>query len=310
MNNPAPTFDSICNGADPWVFPMSGNYVEPQGWGYLGGKKNGLYIKVFEEFDGLAAANEFKIWPKGQASVEGKKIRDFWAPESHFINGRWYVYFAATNSGNEGRRMWVIESGGQSPLGPYELKGKISSDDDNWAIDMTVFQHEGQLYAVWSGWESPTAEFPQHQHLYIAKMETPWKISGERVRISSPVLQWEKSVHPINEGPQVVIANGNINIIYSADASWTPHYKLGLIYTPMDADLMDGQMWKKKETPVFEQGKTKYKGPGHACFINHPTRGWLNIFHYKKSAHWGWNNRVIAVQQMAWDSDGLPQLGV
>lgn len=307
MNCPDTTI-TLWSGADPWVFPLSGNLVEPEGWGYLGARKSGLYIRTFDEFDQTHSTHEFRVWPRGLTRADGIALSEFWAPEAHLINNRWYIYFAAIQGGHASRRMWVIESEHTNPLGPYQLKGKICTPDDNWAIDLTVFQANGKLYGVWSGWDGEGV-LPE-QNLYIAEMDTPWSMKGERVLLSRPEHHWERSIHPINEGPQVIIENGYITIVYSADASWTKHYKLGMLSIPFGSDVMEPSNWKKYEKPVFEQGSTKFRGPGHACFIKHPTRGWLNVFHYKRTAHWGWNNRMVAVQQFAFDESGKPLLGV
>jgi GH43 family beta-xylosidase len=97
-----------------------------------------------------------------------------------------------------------------------------------WAIDLTVTSIHNQLYAIWSGWERNNSTDKTPQHLYIAKMENPWTISSERVKISSPLAPWETGGPlDINEGPEVLQHNDAIFIIYSTRESWTAAYRLG-----------------------------------------------------------------------------------
>lgn len=80
--------------------------------------------------------------------------------------------------------------------------------------DGTPLALNSKLYFIWSGWEGDKNIL---QKLYIAEMENPWTILGERYEISKPELPWELIGEPfVNEGPEVLIKNGTVHIIYSA----------------------------------------------------------------------------------------------
>ena len=55
-----------------------------------------------------------------------------WAPEIHFINNKWYIYFAADNGDNKNHRMNVLESNSQDALGTYKYMGTL--DTEGWAM--------------------------------------------------------------------------------------------------------------------------------------------------------------------------------
>ncbi|MBM7784861.1 family 43 glycosylhydrolase [Tenggerimyces flavus] len=119
----------------------------------------------------------------------------------HFLNGRFYVYYTATNAGDghvPNHRMYVLESAGADPLGPYTYKGPLAAAADHYSIDGTVMRMpDGSLYAIWSGWDPGTTG---PQNMYIAPMSNPWTTSGPRVLLSTPTYDWEKDHAPVNEG--------------------------------------------------------------------------------------------------------------
>ncbi len=276
-------------GQDPWVVPHEGALLLVQS-----AKNNRqIVIKRFRRLHRMHRNEKTVIWSPARRSDHSRQI---WAPELHEIAGKWYVYYAASDGQNENHRMYVLEA--DRPLGPYYEVGKICDPyNDVWAIDLTVLQHDDRLYAVWSGWEGENDGFPQH--LYIAPMSNPWTISGERQLISSPEYDWEMSVAPINEGPQVARNTGQnkLFIAYSADASWTQAYKMGLLEW-VGGDVASPGSWRKLPHPLFTGG-------GHGCFIE-TGRGRHLVYHRKMSPEHGWADREIRSERFAWDSDGYP----
>src|SRR3546814_14411067 len=52
---------------------------------------------------------------------------NIWAPELHYLQDKWYIYFAADNGQDVNHRMYVLESSSEDPLeGTWEMKGKVS----------------------------------------------------------------------------------------------------------------------------------------------------------------------------------------
>ena len=137
---------------------------------------------------------------------------NIWAPELHRLRGKWYIYYAAApvpGSPFTGQRTGVLEC--DTPLGDYRDRGMLYTGDnpdgktDNiWAIDMTIFEHRGELYAVWSGWERQRDTDATDQLLYIARMESPTRI-GPRILLSRPDQPWEQGDHiALQEGPSAL----------------------------------------------------------------------------------------------------------
>jgi GH43 family beta-xylosidase len=276
-------------GQDPFVVPHDGAFLLVQ----TVRNDRRIVIKRFTDLSRMDRNSQTVIWKPLRGSVRGRQL---WAPELHEIGSRWYVYYAASDGQNENHRMYVLEA--DHPLGPYHALGKICDPrHDSWAIDLTVLQHEGRLYAVWSGWEGEHDGFPQH--LYIAPMADPVTLAAERVRISSPEFEWEMRVAPLNEGPQVLRnrRDGKLFIAFSADASWTPEYKMGLLEWT-GGDVCDPGSWRKLPRPILTGG-------GHGCFIEAGGAGHF-VYHRKLSADPGWADREIVAEPFTWDTDGYP----
>ena len=163
------------SGADPWITSHNGFYY------YMNTTGSSLVIWKTKSLSALATAEKKTVW---RPPAGGPYAHDIWAPELHFLRGKWYIYFAADAGRNESHRIWVLENPAADPLdGEWQMKGKIADPADRWAIDATVFENGSRLYMVWSGWEGADNGA---QNLYIAELSDPYTIRGRRVRISSP----------------------------------------------------------------------------------------------------------------------------
>lgn len=299
----------IADGADPWIIKKNGYYY------YCGSGDGGIYVSKSTKL--TEPGNRVTVWKTPETGWNQSNI---WAPELHFFDGKWYIYYAGAKKPGGPyihQRSGVLESTSADPFGPYKDKGMLYTGDNiadpnsnRWAIDLTPLSVGDELYAVWSGWKNIAATDKTKQHLYIAKMKNPWTISSNRVRISSPVEDWETGgVLDLNEGPQILKNEGKIFIIYSTRESWLKEYRLGQLVLPdTTLDPMKAENWVKSG-PVF-QGTEKVHGAGHASFTKSPDgkEDWI-IYHSKKSTEPGWQ-RDIRLQEFHWNEDGSPDFGV
>ena len=279
-------------GQDPWVVPFEDTLLLVQS----SENNRKLVVRRFADLERMDAFDETVIWAPPRHSDHRRQL---WAPELHQIGGRWYLYYAASDGSRRNHRTYVLAA--DHPLGPYTELGKLfDPEHDNWSIDTTVFRHAGDLYAVWSGWDD--ASDGSIQNLYIAPMADPWTIAGERRLISRPEHGWELSAGAVNEGPQVLQNRqaGKLFIVYSADASWTLAYKLGLLEWT-GTDILDPAAWTKLERPIFTGG-------GHGCFLETGAGSYL-VYHRKTGADPGWADREIRYEPFSWDDDGYPVIG-
>lgn len=300
------------SGADPFSFYKDGYYYYTHTLG------NRLAIWKTKTIADLKNAEQKTIYTPPEGTMWSKEL---WAPEIHFINNKWYVYYAADDGKNDNHRMYVLENASPDPVkGEWEWKGKIADPAaDKWAIDGNVFTYAKQLYMIWSGWEG---DVNNQQNIYIAKMKNPWTIDGNRVCISRPTYAWETigdlndAANPahvdVNEGPQSLLNGDKLHIVFSASGCWTDFYTLGLLTFTGKDNLLDSTAWKKKPVPLFKQSKeNSVYAPGHNSFFKSPdgTEDWL-LYHANSLPGQGCGKqRSPRAQPFAWNAEGEPVFG-
>ncbi|WP_165233259.1 family 43 glycosylhydrolase [Aquisphaera insulae] len=293
------------NGADPWVYRHS------DGWYYATDSTGGMVVlRRSRTITGLGGAESRVAWRPQRGTPYGREI---WAPEIHFLRGRWYIYVAADDGANPHHRMVVLENASPDPFrGEFAFKGKLADPTtDRWAIDGSVLKlGEGdseRLYFVWSGW---AGDINVDQRIYIAPMSDPLTISGPRVELSRPSFAWEEAAGPptINEGPVALLHGGRVFLVYSAAGSWSDRYCLGLLALKPGGDPLDPRAWTKAPEPVFASTQ-EVIAPGHCSFTKSPDgkEDWL-VYHAAKRPGSGWS-RSIRTQPFGWTTDGLPDFG-
>ena len=235
----------ILQRADPWI------YKHTDGYYYFTAsvpEYDRIEIRRSKTINGLAESEAVTVWRKHK---EGMLSANIWAPEIHYIDGKWYVYFAAartteTKEGLFDHRIFVLENESENPLeGSWVEKGQLKTNWESFALDATTFEHKGIRYLVWA---QKDPNICGNSNLYIAKMSNPWTIEGKQVMITEPEYDWEKIGFLVNEGPAVINRNGKIFISYSASAT-DFNYCMGVLIADENSD---------EEKEIY--------GPGHSCF--------------------------------------------
>jgi len=296
----------IPSGADPYSTFHDGYYYYTN---TVGGDR--IILKKTKNLADLKNAETKVIWKAPANTMNSKQL---WAPEVHFIDGKWYAYYAADDGNNDNHRMYVVENPEKDPFkGEWKFKGKLATPSDKWAIDANVFKHRGQLYMIWSGWEG---DKNGRQDIFIAKMKNPYTMEGERVKISSPTLEWERNWRGgpevyVNEGPQFLKRGKNIFIVYSASGCWTDYYSLGLLKLE-GKDLLKTDNWEKSPEPLFTTSKENgVYAPGHNSFFKSPNgkEDWI-LYHANDNPGDGCGGkRSPRMQVIKWAKDGTPEFG-
>lgn len=298
------------SGADPWCIYKNGYYY------YTNTLGNRIDIWRTKSIAAFATAERKMVWVP---PASGPYAKEIWAPEIHFLQGKWYIYFAADSGNNSGHRLWVIENNSPDPLqGEWKVKGKLVTPEDKWSIDGSVFEYNSTLYLIWSGWQG---DVNGQQNIYIAKMKNPWSVDDKRTLVSAPTYSWEKNgdLHNandvahvnVNEGPEVLQHNGKLFLIYSASGCWTDTYALGML-SASGTNLLDSSSWHKFPEPVFKQSpENRVYAPGHNCFFTSPDgkEDWI-LYHANDEPGQGCGRfRSPRANRFEWKTDSTPYFG-
>lgn len=293
--------------ADPFI------YKHTDGYYYFTGsypEYDRIVLRRAKSIKNLSDAEETVIWRKPEQGIMSKHI---WAPELHFIDGKWYVHYAAGDTDDVWAiRPYVLECSADNPLqGEWIEKGQVNTDFQSFSLDATTFEHRGKRYLVWA----QKVDDDTVSNLYIAEMSNPWTIKGEQVVLSKPDLEWEQRGFYVNEGAAVIKRNGKVFITYSASAT-DDRYVMGLLSASEDSDLLNPSSWKKSKEPIFATNEeAKEYGPGHNSFtIAEDGVTDLIVYHARPYKEIEGNslydhNRHARVQQMFWDKEGNPYFG-
>lgn len=298
----------ILQRADPYV------YLHEDGFYYFTAsvpEYNRIILRRSETIEGLKEAEEVTIWEK---HTTGPMSEHIWAPEIHYIEGKWYIYFAAGEKADVWKiRPYVLACYRENPMTASwveegRMKGKEGDDFafSNFSLDATVLKHEGKNYFIWA------QKVGSLSNLYIAEMATPTQLKTEAVLLTKPEYDWECVGFEVNEGPAILKKDDTIFLAYSASATGAC-YCMGLLKAKMSSDLLNPASWTKSPVPVVVTDAEKgIYGPGHNSFTKSKDGSQdIMIYHARQYEKIIGNslydpNRHTMVMPVGWDEEGQP----
>lgn len=304
----------IIQRADPYI------YKHTDGYYYFTASVpayNRIEIRKAKTLNGLAHATPRTIWRKHD---NGEMSQLIWAPEIHFINNKWYIYFAATDTtdivdGLFTHRMYCIECSNPDPMlseDDWTEKGQIFTDKDTFSLDATTFTHNDILYYVWAQKDN---DIKGNSNLYIAEMSNPWTLKTKPVMLTKPEYDWETRGFWVNEGPAILKRNGKIFLTYSSSAT-DENYCMGMLTIDDTQDLLNPDNWKKSPEPVFQSDLSTHQyGPGHNSFtVSEDGLTDILVYHCRDYTDIKGDplydpNRHTKIQSFTWNEFGDPVFG-
>ncbi|MCK7596315.1 glycoside hydrolase family 43 protein [Microbulbifer sp. CAU 1566] len=295
----------VARRADPWVIRRDGFYyfiaTVPE--------YDRIELRRAETIAGLAEADAEVIWRKHAA---GPMSAHIWAPELHYIDDAWIIYFAAGEAEDPWKiRMYALRNSAANPLlGDWQEMGQMATPVDSFSLDATSFTHRGKRYLVWAQYD---VKDDLGSQLLMAEMVSATEIRPPAITLSTPTFDWETRGHKVNEGPAVLKKNGRVFISYSASAT-DANYAMGLLWADEGADLMNPRSWNKSPQPVFyTSAERKRFGPGHNSFtVAEDGVTDLVVYHARDYRNIQGNplldgNRATRVRVLHWDASGMPE---
>ncbi|BDP43920.1 hypothetical protein DAETH_38890 (plasmid) [Deinococcus aetherius] len=290
---------------DPWVIRHGGRYYLTSTFDQDGG----LWVWSAATLTGLDAGRKVKVWT---APASGPLSQQVWAPELHFLRGRWYLYFTASDGVDANHRHYVLEAETGDPQGPYKPPVRVDPALDSYAIDGSVLQlPDGRLYWMYAA-----------DGVWIAPMDSPTHVRDERVPFILGTEDWEhvwverdgayvREAGYWVEAPEALLHAGRTFVAYSAGHTAAKYY-LGLMEL-RGQDPMDPSAWVKHKGPLFgpyEGPDGAVYAPGHNSFTTSPDgrEDWL-VYHAKEFDWPTFDGRTMRAQKFTWGQDGLPVFG-
>ena len=290
--NPIIPYSEKRNTSDPFVVFHQGKYY------HCYANENGVFLSCAEKLWEIGLSPAQRIYD----STKDGALKNWYAPELHFVDGAWYVY-ASPDYGDNLHVMTALVRKDENPVGEYECLGQMSGLENEWSIDGTTFVFQEKRWFSWTNCGE----------IFLAELSAPTQICGKRAVLTRPEYDFEKRGSAVNEGSAPLIKNGKLYMVYSASDSKDDGYCLGVLqFTGNSADdMLDESKWKKFPRAVFERTDDIF-GPGHCSF----TKVWQDgkeedyvVYHANEQSGTGWNGRSVWVQKFNFDEKGFPVFG-
>ncbi len=273
-----------------------------------------IVLRSSNTIEGLKEAKEEVLWRRHD---KGPQAVHIWAPELHYVMGKWHIYYAAGEAENIWKiRPYVLVCDSGDPMkGPWRELGRMQAAEEDefsfqaFSLDATVFEHRGEWYYVWA---EKTGVGKQISNLYLAKMASPNRLATVQVLLTTPDYAWERVDYWVNEGPAVIRKDGKLFLTFSASATGAC-YCMGMLYIDEDREILDPNNWRKLPDPVLQTDRDKgIYGPGHNSFVKGEDGITdLCIYHARQYEEIEENplydpNRHTMIMPVKWNKNGFP----
>ena len=299
--------------ADPQCFYYQGTY-----YAVGTGKSESGNEKLPDKVIPMLRSRDLQRWePVGHLLTPPPEERggSFWAPEVHYADGTFYLYYHADGQG-KGFHIRVATS--QTPEGPYVDTGHPLTDlaHNNFAIDSTAFRDaDGQWYLFYATdfYDSDATTF-RGTALVMDKLKTMTELAGHPQTVMRAHWSWQLYLHDrlmggvradwyTLEGPCVARHDGKYYCFYSGGNFANDTY--GVDY--LVADQITGP-WREtgqsRGPQIMRTVPGQVIGPGHNGLVTAPDGKDYILYH-------AWNQemtrRQLWVDPLEWTAQG-PQV--
>lgn len=274
-----------------------------------------LYIREADSIMGLIHAEEHLLLDSSTYEGIGGLL---WAPEFHAINGKLYIFHAATPKEffwEESCLMALREGGNPICREDWSAPRRIVKSDGSdlceagktISLDMTCVHWEDEWYVIWSQREFLPKDLGAW--LYIARLnpDEPWKLASEPVILSKPDYGWGNNHTFVEEGPYALVSNGTLYVTFSAAAVDTSYVVSYLTIEP-GKDLLEPKNWRKNNYPILTSRSVEGEyGTGHNAYITDENGIVWNTYHARPGTE---GVRSSGIRRVHFDIDGAPMLDV
>ena len=272
-----------------------------------------LYMRQADSIEEIANASESLILDSSTYKNIGGLL---WAPEFHEINGKLYIFFAATPGEffwEESHVMCLKEGGNPMNRNDWSEPKRICRMDGSElceagkviTLDMTCFLWQDEYYVIWSQRQFVPVDLGAW--LYIAKLDEnePWKLKSEPVLLSKPEFGWANNHTFVDEGPFALIRGDKLFVTFSSAAVDTS-YVVGLLQIEKGKNPLERENWKKTGYPLLTSRSIEGEfGTGHNAYVIDEDGEVWNTYHARPGTQ---APRSSGIRRVHFDIDGEPAL--
>lgn len=308
---------------DHFVFPVAYNRADPcigrwNGKYYFiatndADQNHTLYVREADTIPKLVEAEEHLILDSSTHPGIGGLL---WAPEFHEINGKLYIFHAATPGEffwEESHVMELREGGNPACKEDWSAPKRVVRADGSdiceagkeITLDMTCFEWQGEWFAVWSQRQFLPKDLGAW--LYIARLnpDEPWKLLSDPVILSKPEYGWANNHTFVDEGPFALISENKLYLTFSS-AAVDSSYVVGLLSLEKGKDPLQVCNWKKKNYPILTSRSVEGEfGTGHNAYVTDEDGVVWNTYHARPGVE---GVRSSGIRRVHFDIDGEPVL--
>lgn len=272
-----------------------------------------LYIREADTIPELVHAKETLLLDSSTYEDIGNLL---WAPEFHEVNGKLYIFHAATPGEffcEESHIMELREGGNpccrEDWSRPRRIVKKDGSDlcnaGETITLDMTCFFWEGGYYVIWSQRQFLPKDLGAW--LYIAKLnpEKPWQLLTNPIVLSKPDYGWANNHTFVDEGPFALIQEDRLFVTFSSAAVDTS-YVVCYLVIEKGKDPLNPKNWRKNNYPILTSRSVEGEyGTGHNAYVIDEYGTVWNTYHARPGVD---GVRSSGIRRVHFDIDGCPVL--
>lgn len=306
-----------------FAFPVAFNRADPcigrwQGKYYFistndADHEHTIYVREADTVSGLVTAEDHLILDAYTYEGIGGLL---WAPEFHEINGKLYIFHAATPGEffwEESHVMELREGGSPACREDWSAPRRVVRKDGSElceagktiTLDMTCFAWEGKWYACWSQRQFLPKDLGAW--LYIAELnpEKPWMLASDPVVLSKPDYGWGNNHTFVEEGPFAVPGTDRLYLTFSAAAVDTS-YVVSYLVLEKGKDPLVRENWRKNNYPILTSRSVEGEyGTGHNAYVTDGEGRIWNTYHARPGTE---GVRSSGIRRVYFDIDGVPVL--
>ncbi len=225
---------------------------------------------------------------------------NYWAPEIHHFNNRFYVYYTAREN-KFGGRLHLAVATAENPLGPWTDHGPLIGQEDG-SIDAYAVQDENnEMYLLWKN-DGNSRNEPTF--IWAQKLsEDGTRLVGDMHKLIRNDSPWEGN---LVEGPAVIRRNGYFYLFYAGNGCCGLHctYAAGVARSKK----LLGPYEKNPNNPILINNE-QWRCPGHGSIVTTADGRDFFLYHAYHSKDTVYVGRQGILDEIKWGEDGWPVIG-